>query len=43
MDINFIIPKEITNYDSYEILIPIIHRYPKDINKGFIYVDNCSK
>ena len=40
MDINFIIPKEITNYDSYEILIPIIHRYPKDINKGFIYVDN---
>ena len=39
-DINFIIPKEITNYDSYEILVPIIHRYPKDVTKGFIYIEN---
>ena len=39
MDNNFIIPKEITNYDSYEILTPIVHRYSKDINKGFIYIE----
>ena len=39
MDFNFIIPKEITNYNSYEILIPIIHRYSKEINKGFICVE----
>ena len=32
MDLNFTIPKEITNYDSYEILTPIIHRLIKDIN-----------
>jgi len=30
MDINFIIPKEISNYDSYEILVRIIHRYEKE-------------
>ena len=40
IDINFIIPKEISNYDSYEILVPIIHRYPKDVTKGFIYIEN---
>ena len=39
MDNNFIIPKEIANYDSYEILTPIVHRYSKDINKGFIYIE----
>ena len=41
-DLNFIIPKEITNYDSYEILIPIIHRYIKDINsnKGLFPIEN---
>ena len=39
MDIKFIIPKEITNYDSYELLIPIVHRYPKEITKGFIYIE----
>ena len=39
MDFNFIIPKEITNYNSYEILIPIIHRYSKEISRGFICVE----
>ena len=33
-DLNFIIPKEISNYDSYEILLPIIHRFIKDINSN---------
>ena len=34
IDLNFIIPKEISNYDSYEILLPIIHRFIKDINSN---------
>ena len=48
IDFNFIIPKEITNYDSYEILVPIIHRYSKDFINNFLYIekfeyfqDNC--
>ena len=39
MDFNFILPKEISNYNSYEILVPIIHRYSKEINKGFISIE----
>ena len=39
MDFNFIIPKEINNYNSYEILVPIIHRYSKEITKGFIFIE----
>ena len=42
LDLNFIIPKEISNYDSYELLIPIIHRYIKDINsnRGLFPIQN---
>ena len=42
MDLNFTIPKEITNYDSYEILTPIIHRYIKDMisSKGLFPTEN---
>ena len=34
LELNFIIPKDITNFDSYEILIPVIHRYSKEINSN---------
>ena len=42
IDLNFTIPKEIINYDSYEILTPIIHRFIKDINssKGLFPTEN---
>jgi len=42
IDLNFTIPKEITSYDSYEILTPIIHRYLKDMNsnKGLFPTEN---
>ena len=42
IDMNFIIPKEITNYDSFEVLIPIVHRYIKDTssNRGLIPIHN---
>ena len=42
MDFNFIIPKEISNYDSYEILTPIVHRYKKEFisNKVIFPIQN---
>ena len=42
LELNFIIPKEITNYDSYEILISIVHRHAKDINtnRGLFPIQN---
>ena len=42
MDLNFVIPKEISTYDSYEILSPIIHRFIKDVNsnKGLFPIES---
>ena len=42
VDMNFIIPREIENYDSFEVLTPIVHRYVKDINanRGLIPIQN---
>ena len=42
IDMNFLIPKEITNYDSFEVLIPIVHRFVKDVNtnRGLFPIQN---
>ena len=39
IDFNLVIPKEITNYDSYEIVVPIIHRYSKEFSNNFFYIE----